>query len=945
MSTLLKKLFLVSALSFFWFMGLGQITSSPSLPTVNDEVVITFDATQGGGGLAGYTGNVYAHTGVIIEGDTEWNYVIGGWNELDIKPQLTLIGDDLYELIITPSITEFYSIQGEDVVTKLCFVFRGEETTSPPQTEDLFIDVVQEGLTVSISSPVSEEPFFSFGEDISITASANSSESITLFVNNTEIASTTENEISHTYSISNYGKQWIKAVATYQSDIATDSVYFYVLSDVPTAELPADVIPGVNITGTNEVTLVLNDPAAEKEFVFAIGDFSNWELDDAYLMNRTADGTHYWTTISDLNPTQEYIYQYWIDGELKIADPFTEKVSDPWNDKYISNSNYPNLIEYPEGKTTGIASVFQVEEEEYIWEADEYSPPAKSELIIYELHIRDFVADDDIKSAMEKLDYLENLGVNAIELMPINEFEGNDSWGYNPSFYFAADKAYGTKNNYKQFIDECHKRGIAVIIDMVLNHSFGQSPFVQMYFDENAGEWGQPTANNPWYNETSPNSSYYWGYDFNHESQYTKDLVDRVNSYWLEEFKVDGFRFDFTKGFTNTAGDGWAYDASRISILKRMADEIWNVNPNAYVILEHFTDNNEEKELAEYRSNEGLGMLIWGNNNYKYNEASMGWLPNSDFSGVSYKQRGWSVPHLVGYMESHDEERLMFKNLEYGNSSNPEHDVKDIEIALERQKLVGAFFFTIPGPKMIWQFGELGYDYSINHCPDGSTSEDCRTSRKPVRWDYFNNTERKELYKAWAELIALRKAYPSFSTNNFSVSLSGAGKKIILLHDDMNVVIVGNFDVTEKDISVSFPNTGQWYEYYSQTEHQFDEVAQSFTMQPGEYRMYTTQYINRDDYILNANTNQLLSTNTSFQLYPNPATSLLSIKYFSDNNQSISINLIDLSGRHIANIYNGSLQKGDNNIEWNRPHHIKPGVYIVLAKGARISSAQKLILQ
>ncbi|HPF94904.1 MAG TPA: hypothetical protein PLV65_13220, partial [Tenuifilaceae bacterium] len=149
MSTLLKKLFLSSALSFFWFMGIGQITSSPSLPTVNDEVVITLDATQGGGGLAGYTGNVYAHTGVIIEADTEWNYVIGGWNELDVKPQLTRIADDLYELIITPSITEFYSIQGDDVVTKLCFVFRGEETTSPPQTEDLFINVVQEGLTVS----------------------------------------------------------------------------------------------------------------------------------------------------------------------------------------------------------------------------------------------------------------------------------------------------------------------------------------------------------------------------------------------------------------------------------------------------------------------------------------------------------------------------------------------------------------------------------------------------------------------------------------------------------------------------------------------------------------------------------------------------------------------------------------------------------------------------
>ena len=938
----MKKFILLSLI--FLSSGLfAQISSNPPLPTDADEVVITFDAS--GSDLAGYSGNIYAHTGVKIQGESEWQYVIGEWGDNNVQPMLTQQSPNVYTLTINPSVREFYGVPDEEIITQMCFVFRGQQSTNPPQTEDLFIDVVQEGLTVSISSPLWEEPFYSVGEDISISALANNSESITLFVNNTEIASTTESEISHTYSVSNYGKQWIKAVATYQSDIAADSVYFYVLSDVPTAELPEDVIPGVNVTGTNEVTLVLHDPAAQKEFVFAIGNFSNWELDDAYLMNRTPDGKHYWITVAGLDPTKEYIYQYWIDGEIKIADPYTEKVSDPWNDKNISSTTYPNLISYPEGKTTGIASVLQIAPEEYQWEVTDFVAPPKDELIIYELHIRDFVDDDYIITVLDKLDYLETLGVNAIELMPINEFEGNDSWGYNPSFYFATDKAYGTKNSYKKFIDECHKRGIAVIIDMVLNHSFGQSPFVQMYFDENAGEWGQPTANNPWYNQTSPNSAYYWGYDFNHESQYTKDLVDRVNRYWLEEYKVDGFRFDFTKGFTNTVGDGWAYDASRISILKRMADEIWNVNPNAYVILEHFTANNEEKELAEYRSNEGLGMLIWGNINYHYNEASMGWLTNSDFSGVSYKQRGWSVPHLVGYMESHDEERLMFKNLEYGNSSNPEHDVKDIEIALERQKLVGAFFFTIPGPKMIWQFGELGYDYSINHCPDGSTSGGCRTSRKPVRWDYFDSLNRRSLYNYWGELIALRKAYPTFNTDNFSVSLSGAGKKIILLHDDMNVVIVGNFDVTEKNLSFSFPNTGQWYEYYSQTENQFDAVTQTFTMQPGEFRMYTTQYINRDDYILNASTNQLLSANTSFQLFPNPATSTLNLKYYSVNNQPISISLIDLSGRHIANIYNGNLQKGDNIIEWNRPQHIKPGVYIVIAKGARISSAQKLILQ
>jgi len=161
----------------------------------------------------------------------------------------------------------------------------------------------------------------------------------------------------------------------------------------------------------------------------------------------------------------------------------------------------------------------------------------------------------------------------------------------------------------------------------------------------------------------SPNQAYSWGYDFNHESQHTKDFVDRVNAYWLDSFRVDGFRFDFTKGFTNNAGDGWAYDASRIAILKRMADAIWALNSDAYVILEHLTANSEESDLSKY------GMLLWGNMNHSYNQATMGYENESDFSRIYYKKRSWTEPGLVGYMESHDEERLMFKNLEYGASS------------------------------------------------------------------------------------------------------------------------------------------------------------------------------------------------------------------------------------------------------------------------------------
>lgn len=924
-----KFKFLLLTLSLA-FSAHSQISTSPALPTASDEVVITFDASSSD--LAGYTGDVYAHTGVRIEGSTTWRYVIGNWGSNTTQPKLTRTSTNTYTLNITPTVREYYDVPNDESIYQMCFVFRSSDGNK--QTADLFVDVVEEGLSVKINSPKKEEPFYTYGTDVIIDVQANNSSDLTLYIDGQQIQTSTTDEISYTHTINTYGLQWVKAIASDGDEEVADSTYFFVRGDVPVTSLPEGVLPGINITGEDEVTLVLHDPAAKKEFVFAIGDFSDWLLDEAYLMNRTPDGKHYWITISDLEPTKEYFYQYWIDGKVKLADPYTEKVSDPWNDKYISSTNYPNLISYPEGKTAGIASVFQISENEYQWEATDFTAPSKDKLIIYELHIRDFVDDDYVITVLDKLDYLETLGVNAIELMPINEFEGNDSWGYNPSFYFATDKAYGTKNNYKKFIDECHKRGMAVIIDMVFNHSFSQSPLVQMYFDG-----VKPTADNPWYNQTCPHEPWCWGYDFNHQSPYTIDFVNRVNEFWLTEFKVDGFRFDFTKGLTNnqTGNQGSDYDTQRIGILKNYADYIWDVNPDAYVILEHFTDNTEERELSEYRANESKGMLIWGNMNHAYNEASMGWLSDSNFSGVSYKQRGYNYPHLVGYMESHDEERMMYKNLTYGNSDNQYHDVKTLGVGITRQKLAGVFFFTIPGPKMIWQFGELGYEIPID--------QNGRTGRKPIRWEYFDDGGRRSLYSTWAELIALRKDYPAFTTDNFSVSLSGAGKRITLMHDDMNVVIVGNFDVTRKDISVSFPNTGKWFEYYTQSEVDITNINQTFSMAPSEYRIYTTSYINRQDYIVNVPKLEYSTKQLDINLWPNPASSSVNLSIYSEHNENIDIKLYDNSGRQLSTLYNGNILPGESTISWNKPNGIRDGLYFLVIRTSNNQIAKRVFFQ
>jgi glycosidase len=644
------------------------------------------------------------------------------------------------------------------------------------------------------------------------------------------------------------------------------------------------------------VHLVLYAPG--KEHVFVIGDFNGWIPGTASRMNK--DGDRFWITLHNLDPEIEYAYQYLVDGSLFIADPYSEKVLDPWNDKWIGEETYPGLKPYPHEYAEGIAGVFRTDRPAYSWGDSGFDPPETGKLVIYELLLRDFLEAHDWLTLCDTLNYFSELGINAIELMPVNEFEGNESWGYNPSFYFAVDKYYGPAEDFKAFIDACHQRGIAVIMDMVLNHSYGQSPLVQLYYDKSSGK---VTADNPWYNVDSPNPVYSWGYDFNHESQATQNFIDSVNHYWLEEFHVDGFRFDFTKGFTNTPGDGGGFDASRIAILKRMADAIWTVKNDAYVILEHFTANAEEFALSEY------GMMLWGNLNYAYSQASMGYLDDSDFSWISYKERFWNLPMLVGYMESHDEERLMYKNLEYGNSAG-NYNIQELNTALERMALTGAFFFTIPGPKMIWQFGELGYDYSIDY--------DCRVCNKPIRWDYFQTGIRKRVYQLWSALIDLKLNEPAFSSADYSLNVSDVTKRIEINHSDMDVRIIGNFDVLEQPVDPSFSRTGWWYNYFTGDSIDVADLNGTITMQPGAFRLYTTKRLLKPEITAGIAEHEVYGGD--FHVYPNPVSGML---YMDPVPEGSWLKVLNSAGQVVKNF---ELEGGQDHVDLSS---LPPGLYIL----------------
>jgi len=625
-----------------------------------------------------------------------------------------------------------------------------------------------------------------------------------------------------------------------------------------------------------------------------------------------------------------------VDGTIRIAGPYTDKVLDPWNDSWIPAQTYPDLMAYPDGKTDQIVSVLQTEQPDFPWQVSDFNKPASEGLVIYELLIRDFLAAHDYQTLQDTLNYLQNLGVTAIELMPVTEFDGNESWGYNPAFYFAPDKYYGPKNDFKSFVDACHERGIALIMDMVLNHSYGQSPFVRLY---NEGDYGKPTPDNPWYNVNSPNPTYSWGYDFNHESKATQNLVDRINRYWMHDYKIDGFRFDFSKGFTNTPGDGWNFDGKRIDILKRMANAIWAASPEAYVILEHFTDNSEEKILADY------GMLLWGNLNYNYNEATMGYNSNSDLSWGYYKARNWSKPGLVTYMESHDEERLMYKNLQYGNHSGS-YDITDLNTALGRMKLAGAFFFTLPGPKMIWQFGELGYDYTIDY--------NGRVGNKPIRWDYLNDEQRHKLFLTWAALIKLRNEHPVFTsaTTSAEYQLSGSLKRINLSHGTMNATIVGNFGVTAASATPNFQHTGNWYDYFTGDTVEVTDRAMAIYMEPGHFHIYTDQKLETPQGDPLSGINTLVgNTPSEFRLeqnYPNPFNPTTRIMYVIAAQGiapvQVELTVYNALGQKVRTLVNEKQAPGNYTIRFDGSGLASGVYYYRLKTGSRYSNVKKMIL-
>ena len=819
----------------FTTMVFAQVTTIPSIiqKGYDGEVTIIFNPNEGNKGMVGAS-KCFAHTGLITSAssnDGDWKNVIDGWRGSSTKGQLTKDGDK-WKLVI-PNMYEFYGVNKSTEIKKLAFVFHdgpgGSKEGKTAENTDIFVELAEAGLAVSISTAMPE--ISKKGDEVTLQCFATEAASLSLMLNGKEVLVQEGTELTYTHTFDAEGDYIFSFTATKGDEVKNITAQTCVVSDPVKAARPVGIDMGIYYDDADPTKVTLATYAASKtapaQHVFVVGDFNDWAISNKYQMKQ--DGNYFWLEIGGLTPQQEYAMQYVVvreDGVIKkISDLYSEKVlhkDDQWEPSKVN----PDLMPYP-AKGDGYVTVIQTAKPKFQWsEATlNFKRPDKNNLVIYEAWIYDHTVERTIEGMTNRMYYYEDMGINAIELMPVQEFDGNLNWGYSPNHYFAFDKAYGTPEQLKIFIDECHKRGIAVILDMVFNHATGLNPMNKLY------PYGDELKHNPWFNVNAPHGDNVYE-DWNHDFEPAHNMFIRVLQYWLTEYKVDGFRLDLSHGLCGTQAG-----TSVRNIKDYYEKGVKAIAPDAYMILEHWGNNceNDRKELIKE------GMLCWDNTTQAYYQTAMGWLKDGDsFSNAN--RDGY-----VSYCESHDEERAFFKAKEWGDG-----DLKtDDQERIGRVPVNMAFLTLLNGPQMFYHFAEFGFDYSKWQNANGQWGKDDSGAAPYGKTGVSNDNykmQAKARIETWlgegawrtaafhkvGQAIQLRtRLMPQVFEGNPTKVDIGSGKAVRTIQWGSDVFVAGNFSATAEK-TVTIPE-GKWYNYYEQKE----QTETTVTLAPGALMILT----------------------------------------------------------------------------------------------------------
>ncbi len=914
--------FTLFAVSVFAQQQTITYSVTPTSFEENQSITLTFNGSSINESTWGVTGNaLYLWAWSFDSNDLNIQDcpTNGTWTSSSETNRLTYVpGNDTYTISFVPQ--TFYSRTG---IGRIGFLVKAKNATGDKKSQDVLIEV---GLFQSnlVTPAANSATIISSGGNLNITANnTNGNASYNLKANGVSINT---NASTSNYSFNHTG---LTANQSYELDITqsgiTQTKKFNVIVNpgVISQALPAGVEDGINYNSSDatKATLVLDAPG--KDFVYVAGSFNNWQPGSAYAMKKDATTGKFWLELTGLTSGQSYSYQYWVvdttpttnsPALVKTADPYSTLVLSPFDDPFISAASYPNLPAFPNGIEREV-TVLQTGQVPYNWSSatTNFVKPNKDNLVVYEVLVRDFDSDRNYQDLIDKIDYFKNLKINAIQLMPVMEYEGNESWGYNTSFHMALDKFYGTANKFKEFIDLCHQNGIAVILDVALNHAFGRNPMVRMWMKDPDGDgWGDPAADNPYFNEFARHS-YNVGSDFNHQQARTQYYTKRVIKQWIQEFKIDGFRWDLTKGFTQncTGGDDActnAYQADRVAVLKDYADYSWTLDNNHYAIFEHLGGDSEEQQWANYKISEGKGIMMWGEMTSKYAELAQGTAGDKDITRMGHVSRGFTGKRLIGYPESHDKERVLYSAFTFGNGAGAFPVQGNLTNTIKRMSAIGAVSLLIPGPKMIWHFAELGHTGSIFTCGNGTvntdydtTGGDCKLDTKPQpQWanNWLTDVNRSVVYNNWAKMIDLKKNNSVFNAN-YAISGQGGNNSVrqrIYLFGGTgsltNVVILANFSVANLDIIADFPFTGTWHNLMDNSTLSVSNTAMTVNIESGGFRIFG----NAPAALSTTDFNPLLG----ISLMPNPAST-----YFTINSRSFTkVQIYSMTGQLVRTFEN-----------------------------------------
>ena len=820
----MRKLF-ITLLAVVALTATAQVTTIPAIlqQGYTGEVTLIYNPNEGDKGLADAT-ECYLYSCVELDHNGKWVNELAAWPSKSEKTKMTKSGSN-WTLTI-PNLFTFYNVPSGKTITKILVLFTDGKKDGKSGRgvggADIIIELAEPGLSASIVGSLPE--LSTLGSTASLSCHATESATLTLKLNGQVVKTGTGTEMSYMATFSTAGENVFELTASADGQTATATAKTYVAAAPTKQARPTGIVNGIYYNSSDPTKVTLCTYAGSKtepaKHVFILGDFNNWTISNDYQMKQATDSAYFWHELSGLVPGKEYAFQYLVvraDGVVKrICDLYSEKVL-TWDDQWEPKKNDPTLMPYPSKADGSFVTVIQTNKSQYQWsEATlNFQRPDKNNLVIYELWVYDYTHIRTLKGVRERLDYIQQLGVNAIELMPMCEFDGNYNWGYSPCLYFAVDKAYATPNQFKEFIDECHQRGMAVIMDMVFNHATGNNPMNKLYPPSSGG--AGDLANNPWFNVNAPHPDNVYE-DWNHDFPPAHTMFIRALQYWLKEYKVDGYRLDLSHGLC-----GKNYNA--VTNLKDYYQKgVKAVSPDAYMILEHWGNS----AASDWPKLVNEGMLCWQNTSNAYCQTSMGWLKDGDSFNDANKGDGY-----ITYCESHDEERMQYKAKMWGAGDMTSKEAT----RLDRIAANVLMNVLLDGSHMMWQYEEIGYDFSINSDIDHPNASDesyrCNKKPRPEERGYFSQPNRVAAYAKCAQGIQLRtRIMPEVFAGNPTASMLNGGVKVRNIQWGNEVYVVANFDIAEQ--SASLPS-GTWYDYFANG----TQTSGSITLKAGEVKIFT----------------------------------------------------------------------------------------------------------